>query len=310
VSASLTTDPQPTAKRSSRQVTLRRLLVIGLAMAAGLGVGISAGLSGHAGPEAAPKPVKHEPQQTPGQALTPPLPHLHLAFDGTFSGTQLDPAVWTTCYPQFDEMTGCTNFGNFQEVEWYQPSQAQVSNGILQLIASPMPTLGTSSTGAPKIYPYRSAMITTFSSFRFTYGYVQMVAKLPLGDEFWPALWMLPVNGLALPEIDIVEKASPDPRNAGVFYHPVSGKPQGYVVPTGDLSVGWHTFGLNWEPSLLTWFIDGQPVLTVTTNVPDQPMYLLDTLAATNYVPVCLTHPTASCTGSMDIKSIRVWQTS
>ena len=128
-----------------------------------------------------------------------------LVFSSNFSGTQLDTSVWDTCYVRFVAATGCTNFGNPQEEEWYLPSQVDVSGGVLHLIARETPTVGRNSSGAPKIYPYRSGMVTTYSSFRFTYGLVRVVARLPGGIGTWPALWLLPANGSWPPEIDIME---------------------------------------------------------------------------------------------------------
>ncbi len=37
-----------------------------------------------------------------------------------------------------------------------------------------------------------SAKVTTTNSFHFTYGRVEVRAKLPKGDWLWPAIWLLP----------------------------------------------------------------------------------------------------------------------
>jgi hypothetical protein len=89
-----------------------------------------------------------------------------LTFDSAFSGSQLDPSVWGTCYPWWPS-GGCTNFGNThdRELEWYKASQDQVSDGALHLVAQREPTLGLSKSGAPKEYACRSGMVTTYPSF-------------------------------------------------------------------------------------------------------------------------------------------------
>ena len=58
--------------------------------------------------------------------------------------------------------------------------------------------------------PVRSARIRTAESFSFTYGKVEVRAKLPRGDWLWPAIWMLPTDNQygdwpASGEIDIME---------------------------------------------------------------------------------------------------------
>src|ERR1700722_5312871 len=94
-------------------------------------------------------------------------------------------------YPGMDVATGCTNFGNADEQEWYLPSQDQVSGGVLHLVAQPIPTRGTNSAGAAKTYECRSGMVTTMPGFSFEYGVVQVVAQIPSTAGLWPALWLL-----------------------------------------------------------------------------------------------------------------------
>ncbi|XP_072051802.1 beta-1,3-glucan-binding protein-like [Amphiura filiformis] len=60
------------------------------------------------------------------------------------------------------------------------------------------------------VNPIQSARIRTVNSFGFTYGKVEVSAKLPRGDWIWPAIWLLPVNNgygewPASGEIDLLE---------------------------------------------------------------------------------------------------------
>ena len=68
----------------------------------------------------------------------------------------------------------------------------------------------SNSTAQTVINPVRSARLTTKMSRSIKYGKVEVVAKLPLGDWLWPAIWMMPVNDTygqwpASGEIDIME---------------------------------------------------------------------------------------------------------
>jgi hypothetical protein len=128
-------------------------------------------------------------------------------------------------------------------------------------------------------------MVTTEPSFNFTYGYVRIVARLPKDPNAWPAFWMLPSDhATVLPEIDIMEMLGRTSDHPFVTFHPATGIQQQRNLTTADLSSGWHTFGLDWEPGSLTWYVDGNAVLAVTANVPNQPMDLLADLALTNVV--------------------------
>jgi hypothetical protein len=176
----------------------------------------------------------------------------------------------------------------YPEQQWYLPSQDQVFGGALHLAASPIPTAGTNAQGQPETYQCRSGIVTTGPSFNFTYGYVEIVARLPKDPNAWPALWMLPSNlATDLPEIDMMEMLGKQTDRPLVTFHPSSGPQQQLAAKTVDLSSGWHTFELDWEPGSLTWYIDGNAVFGVTSKVPDEPMYILANLAITDVVHLC-----------------------
>jgi Glycosyl hydrolases family 16 len=52
----------------------------------------------------------------------------------------------------------------------------------------------SNSTSQTVINPVRSARLTTKATKSIKYGKVEVVAKLPVGDWLWPAIWMMPVN--------------------------------------------------------------------------------------------------------------------
>ncbi len=244
--------------------------------------------------------VQQEIAVTAGQinSAAGPASGLSLRFDGTFNGTGLDMAIWQTCYP-----FGCTNFGNPQEKEWYAASQDQVSGSALHLVETQTPTLGTTESGAPETYSYRSGMVTTYSSFNFTYGYLQVVARIPGGTGTWPALWLLPVNRAWPPEIDMMENWGSSNAIQSTVYWGTPGDPQQAhqeFTSNNNLTTGWHTYGLRWEPGSLTWYLDGQVVDTFSGNkVPSQAMYFLANLAIDG---------SAASNGSFDIQSVQIYQ--
>lgn len=227
-----------------------------------------------------------------------------LIFDGQFTGQRLNTSAWGTCYPWAAQGSGCTNFGkDNHEREWYLPSQVRVSGGVLHLVAQHIPTSGRDAHGMPMEYACRSGMVTTFPSFRFKYGYVQIVARIPSGPGLWPALWLAAANLKWPPEIDIFERWARPRNRTGVYLHPV-GAPLVIGHPaTADLSVGWHTFSLLWTSSKLAWFIDGNRVMTVYQNIPDQPMYILADLASYGDQ-----RAPGECDGTMLIRSVKVWR--
>jgi beta-glucanase (GH16 family) len=254
--------------------------------------------------------VKHEDKSSviPPKAIELRVPPVEppsswkLNFDSSFTGSSLDTSVFGTCYPWSAGGEGCTNYGNSgdEDQEWYMPSQVQVSGGVLNLLAQREPTPGLSKSGAPKEYQCRSGMVTTFPGFKFEYGYVQIVAKIPFDNGLWPALWLAAANEKWPPEVDILEHWATDPQGK-VYLHPLTGARQGGPVDMPNLSKGYHTFTLKWTATQLIWYYDGNQVFSTATGVPHQSMYLVADLADDIVTP-------GTCSGSMSIKSIKVWQ--
>jgi beta-glucanase (GH16 family) len=108
----------------------------------------------------------------------------------------------------------------------------------------------------------------------FKYGYFEMRAKYPKGKGQWPAWWMLKEGWP--PEIDIAE---------------YRGAPLGYMTEAfywGDWSTtllretqgwdftAWHTYGLQWDPQYLIWYIDGKVTKYYSSDqVPSDSMYII-----------------------------------
>jgi beta-glucanase (GH16 family) len=229
-------------------------------------------------------------------SLRPPAGY-RLTFDASFSGSALNTSVWDTCYWWMDVSTGCNNFGN-REHQWFLPTQDQVYGGALHLVAAPIPTQGLNRAGAPKHYSCRSGMVTTYHSYSFEYGYVQIVARVPSGAGLWSALWLAAANRKWPPEIDIVEHWAA--ARTGVYFHPVGLTHVGARPDPPGLFRGWHTYTLQWTRSKIIWYIDGQEVMYVTRHVPHQLMYFIADLAD-SWRP-------GGCSGTMLIRSVKIWQ--
>jgi beta-glucanase (GH16 family) len=254
------------------------------------------------------QPSSNEPLGVPGQ--------WSLKFSDSLSGSSLDESKWATCYPWFTPCDQGTNFGN-TELEWYLPSQVSVTPEGLALTAEQTPTEGYlagasgAGHGAAAVYPWRSGMVTTYNSFNFTYGFVQVVARVPKGAGFWPTLWLLPSNKSWPPEIDIMEVWGNDTSQLAVtnIVSDVGGnRVQAHtLVNTSDLSADYHTYAVDWEPGKVTWYLDGQQVAMTTSGVSSQQMYFLANLAVDGQLGKGSNASTPS-TGTFNIKSVDIWQ--
>jgi beta-glucanase (GH16 family) len=236
-------------------------------------------------------------QPAPAVTAQPPATG-QLVYSTNFPGTTLD-STWDTCYPWMAQ-TGCTNFGNANEQEWYLPSQVHVQNGQLALTAQQVSTAGYDKNGRRKTYACRSGMVTTYPGFQFQYGEVQVVARLPFGTGLWPAIWLLPSNFAWPPEIDIMEHYG-TASTATATLHTPQGTQQAGSVYFPQAGTGWHTYTLYWTQSSISVYYDSTLVLSTTTGIPQQSMYILLDLA--NYQS-----GRGSCSGTMYIQSVKVYQ--
>jgi len=164
--------------------------------------------------------------------------------------------------------------------------------------------------------PFLSGIITSYDAFRFLYGRVEARAKMPAGKGLWSAFWLL--NGYykedqpADPEIDIIEAIGDQLTTANHAYHYNS--PDGRYVssefraPMPDFSADFHTYGVDWSPGRVIWYVDGVETHRLEGDtVSDEQMYLLANLAVGGAFPGSPDETTVF-PATFEIDYIRVWQ--
>lgn len=144
----------------------------------------------------------------------------------------------------------------------------------------------TALAGGNYLNPIQSARIRTVNSFSFKYGRVEVVARLPLGDWLWPAIWLLPTynsygNWPASGEIDIMESRGNTNGYPGGINTVASTMHWGpywsvnqyelthgeYTLSSGDFAKAFHTFGLTWTEKEMKFYIDTETVVVLDVLV-------------------------------------------
>ncbi|KAF4550629.1 Hypothetical protein D9617_16g014170 [Elsinoe fawcettii] len=136
----------------------------------------------------------------------------------------------------------------------------------------------SNTTSGQIINPVRSARINTKNKRAIKYGKVEVVAKLPVGDWIWPAIWMMPQDDVygqwpLSGEIDIMESRGNypgfpsggrdtvssalhwGPNTAGDAYWRTLGI---HYLPRDDFSKSYHTFGLEWGEKYMFMYLDSR----------------------------------------------------
>jgi beta-glucanase (GH16 family) len=192
------------------------------------------------------------PTDTTGYTTPASYPGYHLAWSDEFNGNSLNTASWN--YEQ-----GGNGWGN-HELENYtnRTQNAFVSAGHLVIEARQESYSGSNFT---------SARLTTLGKQQFTYGRIDIRAKLPVARGMWPALWMLGSNIGSVPwpgcgETDIMELIGTYPnRVTGSLHWQYTGGSEGtynnnYFLNSGDFSQQFHVFSLVWQQDSVQFLID------------------------------------------------------
>jgi len=114
---------------------------------------------------------------------------------------------------------------------------------------------------------YSSAKLYTRGIADWTYGFVEVRAKLACGKGMWPAIWMLGSDERAdwpgLGEIDIMEHVGWDP---GRVHGSIHTKAYNHVIKTQktaqgmvpDACTAFHTYQLDWNTDRILIGVDGR----------------------------------------------------
>jgi hypothetical protein len=201
---------------------------------------------------------------------------LSLAWSDEFNGPTLNPNTW-------NYETGGGGWGN-NELENYTNSvkNAYITNGAYLVIEARKESDGS----------YTSARLQTLGKKQFTYGRMDIRAKLPKTKGLWPAIWMLGSDISSTPwpacgEIDIMELLGHQPNKTyGTMHWGQAGQGSthigdSYVLSNGDFSDKFHVFSIVWDSGKIVWYVDNVKYFTgnkssVNGNYPfDKPFFFL-----------------------------------
>lgn len=232
------------------------------------------------------------PGTTPGTFLIDDV------WDGTTPANPNDPDIIYTDLVWADEFD---TDGAVDDTKWHHQTQGPnggqwfngeqqhytdridnsfVSNGNLNILAK-----RETFTQDGITLDFTSARLN--SKFKFTYGRIDVKAKLPFGEGTWPAIWTLGsnINELgawfnindegdtpwpACGEIDIMEHGLHATNEVSSAIHTPSSS--GATVNTDtfmltDVTNTYHVYSVNWSPNQITFMIDGTGYYTYKPDV-------------------------------------------
>lgn len=131
-------------------------------------------------------------------------------------------------------------------------------------------TSQSDQTGAADTYACGG--IFTNNTFTFQYGYVEVRARFESYQGCWPAIWLMPKNSTGWPqsgEIDIMEHINYQNKvHQTLHFHNNAGTGNAQVSHQTNISNrdGWHTYGVEWTETDITFYVDGSATSTVSAS--------------------------------------------
>jgi hypothetical protein len=200
------------------------------------------------------------------------LKNRELTFSDEFESDKLDTKKWLTNYFWGDKLLK-DRYSVESDLQTYtEKENFEIRNSILKINTKPQKMNGkvwSASLGfTTKDFNYTSGLINSGNSFRQKYGVFK--AKIKLGDpNAKNAFWMLADK--ITPHIDICRTS-----NGKIWFDYFSVKGNSAKTSLGSrYSNDFFIYSLEWTSDKLVWKINDTEVFTQTTEVPQDPMYVV-----------------------------------
>jgi beta-glucanase (GH16 family) len=259
-------------------------------------------------------PVRPAPASAVGA-----IPGWTLVWSDEFNTDGLpDAAKWN--YDTDRNQAGWYN----NELQYYardRAENARVEGGRLLITARRESLTSAADYGGQR---YTSARLLTRGKASWTYGLVEVRAKLPCGRGTWPAIWMLGSGGVWPDdgEIDIMEQGGQNKAEvlgtihtrAYNYFNGTLGPGQGAKAPLADACTAFHDYQLDWDANRIVISVDGTPFFTYANPNTgdyarwpfDRPQFLLLNLAIGGDLGGAVDH--GAFPSQMEIDHVRIYQ--
>lgn len=236
----------------------------------------------------------------PGGSTTPAVDYTVLKWSDEFNVDGApDPAKWA-----YD--LGAGGWGN-SEAQTYTNAAENVivQGGNLKITAK------KAGSG------YTSTRLKSENKFEFTYGKIEVRAKLPTGGGTWPAIWMLGQDYATnswpgCGEIDIMEHKGNQPNVIyGTLHYPghSGGSGDGKTTTITNTTTEFHVYKAIWSPTSVKIYVDDKLFHTVlnTSSLPfNKDFFLILNVAMGGTFGGAI--DSAFTQSSMEIDYVRVYQ--
>ena len=197
-----------------------------------------------------------------------------LTWSDEFDGNTLNLDNW-------DYQIGNNNGWGNQELQYYTDENEEVKDGLLTITAK-REDITETVRDQTRTYGYTSSRLYTKGKKHFTYGYMCVRIRLPLGQGMWPAFWMMPETNYGnegvswwptCGEIDIMEaRGRIDNVVSGALHYSSDGIGGTHTYKTMECKdFGYidefHVYAVEWTEENITWYCDGESFFTLDSRI-------------------------------------------
>lgn len=192
-------------------------------------------------------------------------PDWQMTWQDEFEGEELDTSKWRIDIGNgfYDGDEWIEGWGN-NELQSYQKDNVRVEDGKLILEAREEAVSDEHGN-----YEYTSGKVLTEGLFSQAYGRFEASMKLPEGQGYWPAFWMMPEDDVyggwaASGEIDIMENRGSEIDKVGAAIHYGDLWPENtyseesYYFPEGQDITDFNEYAIEWEPGEIRWYVNDE----------------------------------------------------
>lgn len=226
--------------------------------------------------------------------LPPNDPHWELDWEDNFN--TFNSAIWAKA----DHYDHNSANNGYKEKQVFLPNNVYVQNGSLvcelknETYSCPSWALNQWNCAKQYVqgvpYSYTAGWVDSKQTYDAHFGYIEARIKFEYGNALWPSFWTFVGSSVSNPtnaaEIDIAEMLGelgngvlttnihkeycPTEAPCSIPDYKIEMTPGG-----GYQWNAWHTYGIEWSPQKIIWYLDGNPIRTFPNHGIVDPVKLI-----------------------------------
>jgi hypothetical protein len=205
-----------------------------------------------------------------------PVANLELTFEDDFEAPKLDTKKWMTRYFWGDALLK-DSFTLADDQHFVTDGKnLDIKNSVLSIVTKKEEVIGKAwhkDLGfIMKTFQYTSGLLHTGNSFRQKYGLFEAKVKLSPSYPVNHAFWM--ISDKIMPHINVVKYDKKVWMENFWMNGSESKHKNAKKLGASKYTSGYFIFALEWKEGSLIWKVNGQPIATQTTGIPNEPMYI------------------------------------